>query len=78
MKEQIITIKRKQISWDSATIELNTNEEIEIEDMGIILAEALAQHLKIVRESIDKIDAKLYNQYVKLLLDEITKTIIDV
>ncbi len=79
MKEQTVSIKRIQKSWNQADISIEINEEINIEELWIILAEALAQHLKEFREMVDKTKAsekKEYNDYVKMLLGEITKTVI--
>lgn len=67
------------MSWNEATISIEVDDEVEFEELGTLLGEALAQHLKMVRGYInkkDKEDVKMYNDYVKLLLDDITKTII--
>lgn len=79
MREQTASIRWKQMSWNEATISIEVDDEVEFEELGTLLWEALAQHLKMVRGYInkkDKEDVKMYNDYVKLLLDDITKTII--
>jgi len=67
------------MSWNEATISIEVDDEVEFEELGTLLGEALAQHLKMVRGYInkkDKADVKMYNDYVRMLLDDITKTII--
>ena len=79
MKEQTVSIKRIQKSWNQADISIEVNEEIDMEGLGTLLAEALAHHLKGVRETVDKTnlsEREAYNEYVKMLLEEITKTVI--
>lgn len=79
MREQTVSIRWKQMSWNEATISIEVDDEVEFEELGTLLGEALAQHLKMVRGYInkkDKADVKMYNDYVKMLLDDITKTII--
>ena len=79
MREQTVSIRWKQMSWNEATISIEVDDEVEFEELGTLLGEALAQHLKMVRGYInkkDKADVKMYNDSVKMLLDDITKTII--
>ncbi len=79
MQEQTVSIKRIQKSWNQADISIEIDEEIDLEGLWTLLAEALAHHLKGVRELVDKTKAsekKEYNDYVKMLLGEITKTVI--
>ena len=79
MREQTVSIKWKPITRNQATISIEVDEELELEELGTLLSEALAQHLRLVRGYVNKKSKKevqMYNDYVKMLLDEITKTII--